>query len=266
MKKLHKFIERYLHSLKILHIFTHDNINFNIMCNSRQSAASNLSNEQLQVFLTSQLGDGHIHTTNSHSTYYVTNCKYEEYINYKIQLLGDFFKNKRKLEKNGFCQTPIWEMRSKSSDILVDIRNMSIKDILDHLTDLGIALWFYDDGSLHKTDLYYNLNTHKFSEEIHRELFVPYFKDKWGITITPTKEHKKDGREFWYCRIRKYEGAFTISEILRKYYVSCYDYKIISSETIQKWSKLQEELKSMGKDVYDFTPFQRGMMLKNISL
>ena len=51
------------------------------MCNNRQSAASNLSNEQLQVFLTSQLGDGHIHTTNSHSTYYVTNCKYEEYIN-----------------------------------------------------------------------------------------------------------------------------------------------------------------------------------------
>ena len=70
------------------------------MCNNRQSAASNLSNEQLQVFLTSQLGDGHIHTTNSHSTYYITNCKYEEYINYKIHLLGNFFKNKRKLENN----------------------------------------------------------------------------------------------------------------------------------------------------------------------
>ena len=45
------------------------------MCNNRQSAASSLSNEQLQVFLTSQLGDGHIHTTNSHSTYYTTNSE-----------------------------------------------------------------------------------------------------------------------------------------------------------------------------------------------
>ena len=72
MKKLYKFIKRYLQSSKILHIFTHDNINFSIMCNNRQSAANSLSSEQLQVFLTSQLGDGHIHTTNSHSTYYTT--------------------------------------------------------------------------------------------------------------------------------------------------------------------------------------------------
>ena len=57
------------------------------MCDNRQSAANNLSNEKLQVFLTSRLGDGCIHTTNSNSTYYSTNCKYEEYIDFKISLL-----------------------------------------------------------------------------------------------------------------------------------------------------------------------------------
>lgn len=236
------------------------------MCNNRQSAADNLSNEQLQVFLTSRLGDGCIYTTNSNSTYYSTNCKYEEYIDFKTSLLGDFFKTKKLLECNGYCQTPIWTMRSKSSDLLLNIKNMPLDQVLNNLDELGIALWFYDDGSLHKTDLFYNLNTQKFSEEIHRELLVPYFRDRWGIKITPTIEHKKDGRIFWYCRIKKYEGAFFISEILRKYYVNCYNYKIISSETIQKWSKLQEELKSTDKDISMFTPFQLGMMLRKVSL
>ena len=34
------------------------------------------------------------------------------------------------------------------------------------------------------------------------------------------------------------------SEILNKYPVSCYNYKVWSSETIQNWSKMQEHLKS----------------------
>ena len=59
----------------------------------------------------------------------------------------------------------------------------------------------------------------------------------------PLKE-KKNGREFWYLRIGKYDGAYKISELLKKYYVSCYEYKIWSSETIQIWSKMQEYLKS----------------------
>ena len=31
--------------------------------------------------------------------------------------------------------------------------------------------------------------------------------------------------------------------LTRKYYINCYSYKIWSPTTIQKWSKLQEELK-----------------------
>ena len=42
-----------------------------------------LTREQLQVFLTARLGDGCITTSNSNSTYYITNCKFEEYIDFK---------------------------------------------------------------------------------------------------------------------------------------------------------------------------------------
>ena len=66
--------------------------------------------------------------------------------------------------------------------------------------------------------------------------------------------------------IKRYEGAYIISQILAKYPVPCYNYKIISSETIQKWSKLQEELKRAGKDYHSIHPHTLTMMLTRMSL
>ena len=51
---------------------------------------------------------------------------------------------------------------------------------------------------------------------------------------------------------------------MRKYYLPCYSYKLISSETIQKWSKLQEELKS--SDKVEYTARKLSIMLKNTTL
>lgn len=219
--------------------------------------------EQLQVFLTSQLGDGYIQTTNSNSTFYITNCKFEEYIDFKSTLLDNMFKHKSLLQENGFVKTPIYVMRSKSSSELLNIKQMSISDIINQLDELGIALWFYDDGSLHQTKLFYNLNTHKFSREIQEKVFIPFF-NRLGIYPTLRTERKKDGRIFYYLSIGKFNGAIKISQILSKYPVNCYSYKRWSSETIQKWSKLQEELKSEGIEITDLTNFQIGKLDKGV--
>lgn len=45
------------------------------MAKNGQSAALSLSENQKQVIISGLLGDGYVHTTNSNSTYYVTNCK-----------------------------------------------------------------------------------------------------------------------------------------------------------------------------------------------
>lgn len=219
--------------------------------------------EQLQVFLTSQLGDGYIQTTNSNSTFYITNCKFEEYIDFKSILLGNMFKHKSLLQENGFAKTPIYVIRSKSSSELLNIKQMSISDIINQLDELGIALWFYDDGSLHQTKLFYNLNTHKFNREIQEEVFIPFF-NRLGIYPTLRTERKKDGRIFYYLSIGKFDGAIKISQILSKYPVGCYSYKRWSSETIQKWSKLQEKLKSEGIEITDLTNFQIGKLDKGV--
>lgn len=212
--------------------------------NNGQSAALNLSNEQLQVLLTGKFGDGCLSTpkTCKDNSMYHSNCIHEEYIDFKIKLLGDLVSSKSFIKSNGYSKTPIWQFYTHVNPEITKIKNMSIEEGLNLMDDLGVALWFYDDGSLHKSKLFYNLNTQSFSREINEDLFIPFLK-KFDINAKTTIERKKDGREFWYLRIGKYDGAFEISTILNKYPVNCFNYKIWSSETIQNWSKLQEELK-----------------------
>lgn len=208
----------------------------------------NLENNQLQVLISGVLGDGHITNFESKNSFFQTSCKYEEYINYKIGLLKDLYKNKSLQLENGYCKTPIYILRSKSDEEITKLKTVNIESILNYLDDLGVALWFYDNGSLHKHKLFYNLNTHAFSKEIQENLFIPFF-NKLNIYPKLTKEVKKDDRIFYYLRISKFEGAYEITKILQKYPIECYKYKLWSSETIHNWSKLQAQLKSQGISV-----------------
>lgn len=160
------------------------------MQNNGQSAALSLNGNQVQVILSGILGDGCITTNHSNSTYFITNCKYEEYIDFKINLLGNIFKHKKLQEHNGFCKTPIFIMRTKSIKDLKYLKDLSIQNILNNLTELGLALWFYDDGSLHKKNLFYNLNTQSFSKDIQEKYFIPFF-NKLGIFPKLQIERKK---------------------------------------------------------------------------
>lgn len=205
-----------------------------------------LTNEQKQVLISGILGDGCISNhTSTIDSYYATNCKYKEYLEFKKNLLGSLcqFNNINIVEHNGYSGNKIYTLKTKKDSRISNIKDMSLKEILDNLDELGIALWIYDDGSLHKNKLFYNINTQAFPKEVQEEIFVPFF-NKFNIFPKLTIERKKDGREFWYLRVSKYEGAFEVSNILSKYPLECYAYKRWSSETIQRWSKLQEELKS----------------------
>lgn len=64
-----------------------------------QSAALNLSNEQLQVILTGKFGDGTLSTPKTcvDKSLYITNCIHEEYIDFKIKLLGNLASSKNVL-------------------------------------------------------------------------------------------------------------------------------------------------------------------------
>lgn len=205
----------------------------------------NFTREQTQVFLTGLLGDGCISTTNSGSYIYTTNCKHLEYLEFKKKLLGK--GNIRLRERNGYSQTPIYTMYGGAYPELFEFKEFTIQDVIENLDLLGLALWFYDDGSLHKRDLYYNLNTQKFPKYIQEGIFIPWF-DSLGIKANLRHDTKR-GKELYYLGINKYEGANIISEILSRYPLDCYSYKLWSSETILKWSKLQEQVKSIDENL-----------------
>lgn len=239
------------------------------MTKNGQSAVLKLSNEQLQVLLTGKFGDGHLcKTAPTNNYFYVTNCIHEEYIKFKAQLLGDLLSNTgiSIYNNQGFTTNLIYRLSSKSSPVITNLFNESLEESLNKLDDLGVALWLFDDGSLHKDKLFYNLNTHKYSKEVHMDLFVPFFKNKYDIIAKPTIERKQDGRIFWYLRVGKWDGAAILSQLMESYNIYCYNYKLWNSETIQKWSKLQEELKSVGKVIKDFHPKTLTSMLNKITL
>lgn len=217
----------------------------------------NFTEGQTQVFLTSQLGDGCIVTSNSGSTYYLSNCKYKEYLEFKKQLIGKG-RIKKQL-RNGYSQTPIWLYYGGAWEHLSDIKNMELSERLANLDELGLALWFYDDGSLHKRDCYYNLNTQKFSFDEHEKILVPYF-NSIGLTAH-IRIDKSHSHPLYYLGFNKYEGAYGIYLLLQKFPVNCYSYKLWSSETIQKWSKLQERLKSIGRAL---TPKQKSVIWRTL--
>lgn len=224
----------------------------------------NLNNNQIQVLLTGKFGDGCLTTpknSNSNSQY-STNCIHREYLEYKRKLLGDIAFNISFNPINGYSNKPIYIFNTKHLPEITYIRNLDIENSLNLMDDLGIALWIYDDGSLHKSKLFYNINCQNVSREIQEDLFIP-FLNKFGIKAKTTIERKLDGRLFFYLRISKFEGAYEVSKILNKYYIDCYSYKIWSSTTIQKWSKLQEELKSTPKTISNK---MKGVLLDRIVL
>lgn len=220
-----------------------------------KSAALYLSNEQLQVLVSGKFGDGSLCApkTASSNSKFSTNCIHKEYLEFKKDLLGGLAFNITSRINKGFKDNIIYSLSTHASEDITKIRNMSIQEALELMDDLGLAMWFYDDGSLHQTKLFYNLNTQAFSKETNEQIIVPFLA-KYNIHAIPTIERKKNGKEYWYLRIPRYQGAYEISQILSKYPINCYNYKIWSSETSQKWCKLQAQLKSIPLDINSIHP------------
>lgn len=235
-----------------------------------QSAAGNLSNEQLQVLITGVFGDGCFHRYSNKETYnffYCTNSIHKEYLEFKKKLLDNLCTENISSHVNrGYEEGTIYQVKTRCTPDISSISITAPNELLSMMDELGLALWIYDDGSLHKTKLFYNINTQRFSKEFIENYIVPFLKNKFNIIAIPTIERKKNGKEYWYLRVRKYEGAFIISNILRKYYIHCFDYKIISSETILKWSKLQEQLKSTNIDINTLSPKKLTNMINKMSI
>lgn len=208
-------------------------------CAEKKTFSNSISITAKQVILTGIFGDGCLFKNCSVFHAYRTNSKYKEYILFKQQLLqGLTFCNCSESINQGYKKAKIYSFQTQTHPQISEIAEDTIENNLNKLTELGLALWFYDDGSLHCKSHFYNLSTHKFKKAVQEDLFIPFLKEKFGIVGTLAYDRKQDGRIFTYLRFNKRSGhAQVISDILTKYYVDCYKYKIIGSETIPKGSR-----------------------------
>jgi len=209
----------------------------------------NLSNSEIQLILSLYFGDGCFIKQNKTSNYEIsTSCIFKESLEYKKSLLSTLKSSDIKQFVNkGYKLSQIYKWYIYQSPDISKLNFSSFEEKLNLLDELGLALWFNDDGSLHKNKYFYNLCTHSFSYE-EQELIVKRLLD-FNINGKILKEVKKDGRIFHYINISKYSGAYEISEIMKKIYIEPMKYKLWSSTTSQQWRTFQEEWKS--KKSYD---------------
>lgn len=229
------------------------------MDNQHLSHLSNLTKEEIQILLSAFLGDGHYQKQSLNGDYGIMLSSInKELLSFKKSFLTNLQSsdivqrdNSAGYNKNGV----IYCWRIFSDNLITHFYHLSLEHKLRLLSELGIALWVYDDGSLHKTKLFYNICTHSFPLE--EQLLMKDAFNTFNIFPSIAKEVKKDGRMFYYLRINKYSGSVDIAKILQRHKVTGLNYKCWSSETIQKWSTLQEEWKS-GNLKKTFKQFSRG--------
>lgn len=202
---------------------------------------------QTQVLLTGVFGDGYITVPQykESGSSYQTSCIHKEYLEYKAKLLFPMSTTIGYCETNGYAGNPIHTLRTANSKEIRELKEKSLEELIDMLDEQGIAMWFYDDGSLHKTKLFYNLCTHSFSKEEHELYILPKLK-KYGIQGVLAVEKKADGRVFYYTRVNKYGGAYIVNKILKKYKVDCFSYKMWPKKEEEKW-----ENKNNRKQIYE---------------
>jgi hypothetical protein len=197
-----------------------------------------ITNEQKQLMLSGLLGDGSI--KHSHVTY---NCMYREYMKYKKNLAGNLSKSEVIESDNlGYKKgSKIYTFSMKLNEYSKRLVNEPLSEMIKDLDELGLALWIMDDGSLHKKNYFYNINTHSFSREDEENILIPKLNE-FGIYPKILTEKKQDGRLFSYLYVSKWNGAMVISRILRKYIVECYRYKLIPEEIENAYFKLDLDI------------------------
>lgn len=198
-----------------------------------------MDNQTKQLLISGVLGDGYLRPDGS----MFFSCLHKEYMDFKHSLSQIKTSEVKEKPNNGFKKgATIFKTQIGSSEYGKLLYKLPLKDKVKELDELGLAMWLYDDGSLHKKNLFYNINTHSFTREDQENILIPLL-NKFNIFPKIFTETKKDGRVFNYLYVSKYKGAIEISKVLSKYPLNCYNYKVLPQSFTNNFNKLSEAFK-----------------------
>lgn len=196
-----------------------------------------LTEQQYQLVIGSLFGDASITPTGGSDTHHY-NCYFrvghriedKEYLLWKYHILEPFCSNKaiyttktKYIKKNGE-HSVIMRMLTRTSPIFTELREtfydktkISPEEKLYELNDLGLAIWFMDDGCYNKKRSM--LCTHCFTME-EKKGIASYFKSVWGISSGIAKDNSG------YYTFFNTENTKKLVEIIKPYIVPCMIRKI----------------------------------------
>ena len=184
----------------------------------------------INIFRNAMFGDGHITKPNSKGTVeLIFSSTIKSSIELKAKLLNSNVKLRNQHE-NAYGKKPIYtttkRMFPENQNILEQINNLTIQDFY---------LWLIDDGSIHKTKKFMNLNSHSLTRAENLELSW-FLWHTHGIETRVYPEKKKDGRLFWYQYIPRAQVESILPEFKQfiiTHNLKGFEYKVCeTSETI----------------------------------
>jgi len=198
-----------------------------------------LSSRQFQILLGSGFGDGHFKRHAEGNTYFSTNCglRDKDYLLWKYNELQSIrLFNKPSIGKRtkyfGNAQFR-WLLRSRRSHTLNQFFGLFYKgnkkvvneEALGLLNELGLAVWYMDDGSLGDWKGYYKIRlcTQCFTYEDHL-LMAQWFADTWGLGFKVNLTGKSS--RYWLV-LNKKEEVNRFLNLVRPHVISCMDRKIV---------------------------------------
>lgn len=209
--------------------------------NKRVLENSSITNEALQVILTGVVGDGCLYRKKeSWNSYYTTSCIHKEYIEYKKFLLGTMAHNVTTTLNHGYKKGELFHVCTIHHPEITKVHTDSLENNLKKLDRLGVAMWFYDDGTIHKNNHCYHLCTHAFTRAEHEDVIIPFLNNFLDVKVKLAQETKHDGRHFYYCRINTGAGAPNVSKLLSQFPLECYSYKLIENQLL--FEKIGDEI------------------------
>lgn len=195
-----------------------------------------LNEVQKQLVYGSYLGDGNIsgHGKNKYRLRVTHGEKQREYCLWKA---GLFDVEISSVAKNGFAQKPAVRFASKIF-ALDNIGELGKKDscpdwLLENLNDLGVAVWFMDDGCYYSDKEYITLHTESFDYETQKK-FVAFFKKKYAIDVVIRETKGKDYNYYFLCINKGGGNALKFLKLVAPYMHESMKYKnpLISDSAI----------------------------------
>jgi len=210
--------------------------------NELLAAEERLNDVQSQVFLGSMLGDGYLYDGTYRETH---SLKQKEYLMLKKDIFGNLMSSYKEFtDTSGGAVRRKCLVTSKKHKIFYDARRAwyvgSTKVVnkveVETLTDLGLAVWFFDDGYYgvdNKNVEFVKLCTNSFSYDD-----VTYLQDllfrKFDLKSSIVKAGKyKDKPYGWEINLYGVQATLLINKVT-PYAVNCMTYKVIPQTVTTK--------------------------------